>query len=359
MLDDGEVATTTDSIELRLGDGVTAGGVKIGDNSSYVFRVGSTGTALENGFNIAAVLAAAKAMNPGGQPKSATNRVVVYLRAGNFDITGNAGPLLFDTPFVDLVGENRDSTRLIVNGDKNVVVSADNVWISNMTFDMRAAGVLPGNEYRGAIHFLPATYTTLGNRHTSLYIMAPTGTSYAITIAGDVTTWAGTFRFVTSAFSNLYSIDFGVSATQHTFGGNYENCKVSGGQSGTFSGGAFGGITNGASGNMAVATIFTGTIINCETSSSHIGIINRGHIRACRFRSSQATAPVLWAGMNGKFYYNWLIHTGTQYAIGYAEVANIAAAFNTMKAKGVDTVGGIVNLINTHYNVEDDDVPTS
>jgi len=70
--------------------------------SDAVVRVSTGATEAESGANLLAGYTAAKALTPGGNALSATNRAVLLVPAGSFDITSTI--LAIDTNFVDIIG---------------------------------------------------------------------------------------------------------------------------------------------------------------------------------------------------------------------------------------------------------------
>lgn len=91
----GEPIYTTDTNRFFIGDGTTTGGRGIvTDSDTYVI--------CQPGDDLLAKYTAAKALTPGGNAKSATNRAALIIYPGEYDIDDQT--LTIDTDYVDVIG---------------------------------------------------------------------------------------------------------------------------------------------------------------------------------------------------------------------------------------------------------------
>lgn len=131
---------------------------------SYV-TVQTTEDPVQNGGNLLAAYAEARAFTPHGFPLAPDNRAVVIVPPGRYDL--GDGTLVLDTDFVDLVGltTDRDSQYIVgeagVPGSGVVAQTANDVRIENLTLHcVRGTGGEP-NVYAYAPEAdLPATRVT-------------------------------------------------------------------------------------------------------------------------------------------------------------------------------------------------------
>lgn len=115
VLDVGEVAITTDTDEIRIGDGVTAGGLSHSNSSPSCVVVAATGTALENGAALRAAYTVAAALTPNGSAISSTNRAYVRLEPGVYNITGGAATFNLASN-VAIIGSGSAATTIVCDG---------------------------------------------------------------------------------------------------------------------------------------------------------------------------------------------------------------------------------------------------
>ena len=135
-----------------------AGNVGLPENGTAHVVVQTTDNAVTNGVNLLAAYAAAKALTPNGNAISATNRAVVLVSPGSYDL--GTGQLTLDAEFVDLVGLStaRDGQYLFgtSNGANTGVLAqtADNVRIENLLVHCtRASGGISFNNSDPAAYF--------------------------------------------------------------------------------------------------------------------------------------------------------------------------------------------------------------
>ena len=110
----GELWVTSDTKELRYGDGNKIGGFRAGLSSKSQIYISADGTPTENGLAVINAYTRAKTSNPNGAAKSNINRMTILLGPGQYDVTG-AGSLPgagLDTPFIDVVGVDMTNVRM-------------------------------------------------------------------------------------------------------------------------------------------------------------------------------------------------------------------------------------------------------
>jgi len=123
----GEPIYTTDTNRFFIGDGTTTGGRGIvTDSDAYVI--------CQPGDDLLAKYTAAKALTPGGNAKSATNRAALIIYPGVYDI--DDGQLDIDTDFVDIIGLGSSQWRPSV-----VVESTASFEIAFGGEDVRVVGL--------------------------------------------------------------------------------------------------------------------------------------------------------------------------------------------------------------------------
>lgn len=137
----GEPIYTTDTNRFFIGDGTTTGGRGIvTDSDAYVI--------CQPGDDLLAKYTAAKALLPGGNAKSATNRAALIIYPGAYSL--GTSVLDIDTDFVDVIGLGSAplSASVYISGDTGnnpspyaIVYGAD---------DVRVIGLFSTNSYAAA-----------------------------------------------------------------------------------------------------------------------------------------------------------------------------------------------------------------
>jgi len=319
VLEQGEIATTTDTLDLRVGDGVTAGGISLRLNSTSCVIVTANGSAAANGTALTAAYTAAKLLTPNGAALSNTNRATVLVGPGVY--TGAVIP--HDTNYVDMISMAGSRSTFIPGGTQ----SAANIRLIGFTITTQLQLNLTNFTstpecYHEDLDFLGVDTTTV--------IMVITG-------SGSLN---GTFRNCrTSSLSTGLYGGLTNMTTQSTI--LFEDC-VAGlkglcGATGASTGGTMSGImrrctVNAASWNVKVA----GLMDNCVLNGCSINRLVEG---ASIYRTRIVPA------------------SGTCIANNSVSV-NIKAGFNTLKTFSAATPwgSGVTNLLGTPYNIEDDDV---
>ncbi|MFH0793716.1 MAG: hypothetical protein V2A74_06755 [bacterium] len=281
-------AYATDT-ELSTGLAVKANTADLIDSlprngAAYVI-VKTTDNAASNGVNLFAAYAQAKALTPHGQALSATNRAVVLVAPGRYDL--GTGQLAMDTEFVDLVGLSsaRDDQYIFGatagTGTGVLHQTADNVRIENLLVQStRSTGTLAFNSSDPAAYFpdsdKPATVIrncefrddgggySFSMRVGIIYSGAYSDCVGGVDAFGGFGTASGTFTNCTGG-NNA----FGKSGTAS---GIFTNCAGGNnafGESGT----ASGTFTNCSAGYNAFGGGGTasGTFTNCSAGSTSFG----------------------------------------------------------------------------------------
>lgn len=119
--------------------------------SSYVIPT-LTSVATTNGTNLIAAYAAAKILTPSGAALSATNRAVVLVMPGKYDL--GSSTLTMDTQFVDLIGISGEPADVFITSSTGTLAqTANNSTCKNFTLSttfVSATGVAPTNATKSA-----------------------------------------------------------------------------------------------------------------------------------------------------------------------------------------------------------------
>ena len=113
--------------------------IGVGEGVNFVTADASPDNAVTNGTNLRAAYAAAKLLTPNGAALSATNRAVVFVPPGKYDLVTTA--LTMDTQFVDLVGVSGNPEHVLitsvvdVDNSGTLVQTANDVLISGVTLE--------------------------------------------------------------------------------------------------------------------------------------------------------------------------------------------------------------------------------
>ncbi len=364
VLAEAELAVTSDTNEIRCGDGETNGGVSVGGGGggstlSRVF-VSANGTAAENGTALVAAYTQAKALTPNGAAISATNPAYLVVGEGVFSLKEALLDLNLDTPYVHLIGAGTGRTRIVTDRSYQITIDQDNIHLKQFTIYNYQTG--SGNV--GAIIFNAGAGGSYSATNTGLVIEDvdienTTNNNYTTAFNAAVTAFGGVYRRVRVIVGcNLFSAFNTASPTSSialTVSATFEQCEIAGTQSTALTGGAFGGTPEG--GANTAPNVFTGIIRRCIVAGTRIGILNRGLVEHSQVTCTRNSQPAIHAGTAGRFYFNRLRATGTgsPYSIGYYESATISAGHNMLGANGIDTGSGITNNLGTPYNVEDAD----
>lgn len=268
---------TTATNALALGGLPHSAFLKMTSDACVVVQ--TTSSASQNGLNLLEAYAVAKALTPGGSPLSATNRAVVIVPPGNYDL--GTGALILDTEFIDLVGLSTARDDQYIFGASNgqdtgvLMQTADDVRIENLSvYCSRDSGIL-GITSSGPAAYFPSSAlpnTIVRNCAFSANIKAAS-TRMDIEYAGAYTDVIAD-RF---AFGSYYGIASGTftncTGGRSAFGGHYgaasgtfTNCTGGGDAFGGYYGTASGTFTNCTAGDYSFGGYWgtaTGTFADC------------------------------------------------------------------------------------------------
>lgn len=241
---------------------------------------------IENATNLQAAYTTAKSLTPHGQPLSATNRAVVLVSPGRYNL--ETGQLILDTEFVDLVGLStaRDDQYVfgISAGPNSGVIrqTADDVRIENLLMACARASGGIGNTANDPAAYYPESGHP-NTRVRNCEFRADSANAWAMRVGTD---YAGSFTDCTAgdnAFGSFYGDASGTftncSAGSASFGGvngdasgKFVNCTA-GDYSFAYAGIASGTFTHCTAGNWSFARGGTasGTFTNCKGGMSVFG----------------------------------------------------------------------------------------
>ena len=123
--------------EATTADSATTASIALALSGTAYVMVKTTDSAVMNGQALLAAYEEAKALAPNGQPLSATNRAVLLVPPGQYDLTTKS--LTLETEFVDLVGLATARENQYIFGDTDglgtgvLAQTADDVRIENLT----------------------------------------------------------------------------------------------------------------------------------------------------------------------------------------------------------------------------------
>jgi len=292
---------------------------------AYVI-VDVTNDAVQNGANLLSAYAQAAALTPHGQALSPTNRAVVLVPPGNYDLS--AAQLVLDTDYVDLVGLStaREDQYLFATSDATsrgtVRQTASNVRMENLYLyytkpsccltytSTSSAAYFPDSDLSGTV----LRNCTFGNNDYAWSMR--TGITYSgvyedctggyYAFGGNYGTAGGTFINCTGGiyafggngtasgnFINCTGLNYAFGSYYGTASGNFINCTggnyAFGGEYGT----ASGNFSNCTGGNYAFGGYYStasGTFRNCTGGSDAFGgnysITNLAKLKDCSMTGS-------------------------------------------------------------------------
>lgn len=259
------------------GDGTTEGGIWLAlpmrADSFVVVERGATDVA--SGTNLLAAYTAAKSLTPGGNALSATNRAVVFIPPGRYDLNG--GFLTLDTQYVDVVGLSTDRTATVITSaftditKGTIIQTANDVHASNLTVEK-------SNDTDGSAYY-PSNDLDLTVWH-DVEFSASDNAAYSMRTEIE---YSGTFIDCESG-----SLGFGSSGTAS---GTFIDCEAGADSFGTYgtASGTFircrGDVYSFGCGGGAAAS---GTFIDCEVTGAGFGwetVETSGYFRNCRASS--------------------------------------------------------------------------
>ena len=103
--------------------------------NNYIVVYGKNNTSQQNGFELISKYNFAKIANPNGQPKSETNRFVIFLAPGRYDFSAGMSSFLdLDTPYIDIISLSGETDVTITS-----FVTMSPITVS--TSDIRLRGI--------------------------------------------------------------------------------------------------------------------------------------------------------------------------------------------------------------------------
>lgn len=206
-------------------------------------------TAAQNGTNLLAAMVDARAANPNGVSKSATNRFTILLPAGVYDL-GPSTPLLLDTQFIDIIGLGAPQDVVITsaitatNGG-TVVKSANDMIVQNVLIQNTADNYVSGASTEAAGYSPQGSYAAEVFRNVIFRNLSGASGSSFIR-RGQ--TFAGTYENCVGIDASNRSVLFDGAAS----GSRFSNCR--------YTGPAFG-----------YELPFVGTVTACEAGNDSFG----------------------------------------------------------------------------------------
>lgn len=241
-----------------------------------------------NGANLLQAYEEVKTLTPQGAVLSATNRAVLVVPPGLYDL--GTEQLTLDTEFVDLIGLTTDNAAQYIYGTANgpgtgvIRQTADNVRIENLYVECNpVSGGVSFNSSDPAAYFPDSALTNTvvkncgfkGNATNENSAFA-WGTRIAINYSGTYVDITGDFRLfgAGTASGTFIRCTGGTSsfATGGTASGIFRDCTATG-ESFARSGTASGFFINCKAGNNSFGAFGTasGSFTNCEAGSTSFG----------------------------------------------------------------------------------------
>jgi phage baseplate assembly protein gpV len=301
----------------HYGDGSKLTGI---DLTTKLSLSASTYIAAIPGDNLLTKYAAATALTPNGLAKSATNRAVLLIYPGTYNLGANVFNLT--TEFVDVVGATGDSSHVIITSTgtgaatlscsnflndcltKAVTLSSatnavcyspgasntsttrmDNVIF--MTTMQYGPGIKYAGTYTNCIAYAdyafgggPSFIQPLGAGATGVFINCSTTGAYTFGSAMCAFVASGSFNNCTA--TGNYSFGSGAGAIAS---GTFNNCTGAYGAFGSVGGRATGTFVNCVGGNYSFgyagifSTTVSGKLLNCRVSSGSFGTLASGGVQ--------------------------------------------------------------------------------
>lgn len=246
------------------------------DSQNYEIVV-ATGTTIENGNELRTKLDLCYTKTPNGQPLSDSNRVVLYLMTGVYDLDTvgiNIGE------FVDIVGIGDAKNIIITSSDSNTIKiqNANNYSLVNLTINNSNSNHSIGHNSSQTdngkwLNLILNAKNKLGTSFNGEYINIKGNVNEIL--CGDI------LSIVKDSSFSDYSCGYKNDGTTLTISGTIDNCKMNGVGFGygngniTISGiiknstaiGGFGWYNGSPSGSVSINFTSNCKIINCEATS--------------------------------------------------------------------------------------------
>lgn len=348
----GELVTTSDTKELRVGDSTTSGGISLGWNGSNSMLISSISNSGVNGTVLRNAYTRATGLTPNGAPIDALNSYTIYLAPGIYDIR-DTGPFRLSTSYIDIVGSDKDKVFILSNTSGHFYIDADNILLKNLTI----LAPLSTDTTQTILDF---------NAGAGTGLYSPTNTGVRIT---DCNFYLGPYPYAAvGATSNHFQFNSAMFLTG--LGGTYTRINTNVGFFGCNLGSRFSGVsatfedivvggtlapgtTRSFGSSSAGITLFTGTLRRCRTTiGSSINLNCSGAlVEYCSLRSNLSNTDMfrVASGVVSKFYNNRIVTNGTGKPIGDGGLSGLTAkiAWNYYK----NAIGtGIVNAADNGYS---------
>jgi hypothetical protein len=157
------------------------------------------GTGILNGDLLRTAAAAAAALTPYGNPRSATNRPIIGLMPGRYNIGGGASGLTLATEFVDLIGlgDNPEDTVIEVDSTSAKILTQSSNDCRLANFSIYNAGNTAGFSMTNA-----AGHTA--TRHDNLVFDGAGASTIACMSYANFTNLGGSYRRCRSTKTRMY-----------------------------------------------------------------------------------------------------------------------------------------------------------
>lgn len=307
----GELLVTSDTKELRYGDSFKQGGFRAGINSKSTIYIGGDDTALNNGIALYNAYNTARTANPNGAAKSATNRMTILLGPGVYDLNGT---LVFDTPFVDIVGLDMVGCRVRLGAFTIWEPNTDWSW-RNLTFYKSSTSHqitwrlndTPINIYWENLRFEGIASDTII-------------TTWSRTGAVTTSSISGTLRNVKTACGQLLNATNSVAS--HTINLNFEDCEA--------------GNRFMAPSSTVNRFIYTGIMRNCNWTNTIL--CNFDMTSTARFIRSTFGMPLNYCVTGARIEYcRFVPAVGVASLKGVSATQNVFISHCSLSATGIDS----------------------
>lgn len=352
---------------FAIGDGETAGGLDIGSgliSSDALIIVLRGATDSASADNIRAAYTAAKALTPGGNALSATNRATVLIPPGVYDFgTGNGTNhgLQLDAQYVDLMGLNANprTTRLTsaIGTDTRGTVeqTVDDVRLANLHLAITSTGGSGGTSDTPAAYFPNGNLPTCEIRNCLFSSAATTrasmrvGVEYSGTYI-DCISGRDSFGYLAAASGVFIRCIGGIrsfgASTSGVASGKFIDCV---GDTQSFGGGSAGTAT----GHFLRCRLGVATGYSIALGVTSWGGTFTGLMEDCFWKVTGANSIALRVGASARVYNSTLIGTGSAKSIDADSAINAKIAHCRLNL-GIGS--NVTNDIGTPYNVEDTDL---
>lgn len=216
VLDPGELALTSDTHEIRQGDGVSYGGFAFAGSTASEIRVPATGTAAQNGVALRAAYALAATLTPNGAALGPGNEATVAPARGVFDLTGGSAVLAL-VNYVNLIGAGSYETTIVTNNTNRLQYAA-----TTTAHTMKGLRLTSATATSMVIWTMPGTGNTVTVYHDDLWFNTNDATKNTMALTGQGTL-AGTIRRVRTEGKTLYGT---TSGSAYTLAATVDDCEA-------------------------------------------------------------------------------------------------------------------------------------